>query len=229
MNSKQWDQLYHLLRVVSNSPDEEEHAAAAGIATHLISGEAGGYYRGLLTYLSFYGKRFLLEPVCKAITVRKLEFKRVVEFGAGTGWLADGISEHFKTLHLKIDKRQWTARTMPADLETKEGIDSVLGILRPDDLIVMSDFLHCLDNPTMTMANFPDWNTVVLEYVPYSSAHMRSYKTALERFGAKPFCDRGRIAQIFTFRKRNTYDLDPYILTLVGKLRGKEAKTKEAT
>ncbi len=229
MNSKQWDQLYHLLRVVSNSPDEEEHAAAAGITAHLMGGDGEGYYEGLLAYLSHYGKRFLLEPVCKAITVRKLEFNRVVEFGAGTGWLSEGVGKHFMVPYLQIDKRGWTPNTMVADLETEEGIKSVLEVLKPGDLIVMSDFLHCLGNPDMTMANFPDWNTVVLEYVPFSAAHMRSYKTQLERLGATPFHDRGRIAQIFTFRKRNTYDLDPYILTIVGKQYGKEAKTKEAT
>ena len=228
MDRKEWDQFYHLLRTVSNSSDEEEVMAAAGIAAHLIGEEDGGYYMGLLTCLSYYGKRFLLEPVCEAAAVRKLKFDRVVEFGAGEGWLSEGMGKHFMVPHLQIDKRGWTADTMVANLETKEGIESVLKVLKPGDLIVMSDFLHCLDNPAMTMANFPGWNTVVLEYVPFSSAYMRSYKTQLERHGAKPFHERGQIAQIFTFRGRYTYNLDPYILTIIGKMSGKEAKAKEA-
>ncbi len=228
MDRKEWDQFYHLLRVVSNSPDEEEIMAAAGIAAHLIGEEDGGYYMGLLTCLSYYGKRFLLEPVCKVVTDRKLEFDRIVEFGAGEGWLSEGMGKHFMVPHLRIDKRGWTADTMVANLETKEGIKSVLEVLKPGDLIVMSDFLHCLDNPAMTMIEFPDWNTVVLEYVPFSVAYMKSYKAQLEKYGAKPFHERGQLAEIFTFRKRNTYSLDPYVLTIVGKLHGKEATAKEA-
>ena len=229
MNAKQWDQLYHLLRTVSNSLDEEEAMAAAGLSAHIIGGDGKGFYEGLLTYLSYYGKTFLLEPTCKAVAQRKLKFSRIVEFGAGLGWLGQGMSQYFKVPYLPIDKRKWTPLTINADLEDEKDIKSVLGVLEPDDLIVMSDFLHCLGNPAVTMANFPGWNTVVLEYIPYTLTHLMSYKTQLERHGAKPFHGRGVMAEIFMFRGRTTYNLDPYILTLVGKLHGKKAKTKEAT
>ncbi len=225
MNKADWDQLYHLLRTVSNDDIKEERQALAGLTGHILI--PGGYYEGLLAYLRFYGMEFLLPSVCSTVIEQKLKFGRVVEFGAGLGWLAVGMSERFGVPSLLIDKRKWLSFTMVADLETEEGVKTVLDMLKPDDLIVMCDFLHCIKKPGMVMAKFPDWNMAVLEYIPQTHTHLSSYITQLEGCGASPFYTREEIDKIFIFRKRTHHNLDPYILTIVHERNGEETKTKE--
>jgi len=232
MEKQQWDQLYHLLRTASNSSDKEELEAIVGITDHLIEHRNEGCYGGLLDYLTYYGNRFLLDKTCRIVESQALDFSRIVDFGAGFGWLGEGMSKYFKVPFLQIDKRRWSGNTMVADFETPEGIESVLSVLKPDDLIVMSDFLHCLDNPDKIIAKFTAWNLVVLEYVPFSLDYMDSYKTQLERLGAKPFLGWGSIMNVDPFpshRKVCPFNLDPYILKIIWKPYGKEAKTKVTT
>ena len=226
MNKANWDQLYHSLREVFNSRDPLEKAAARGITRHLF-GHVGGNYRGLLDFSTYYGERFLLVAACNAVAGQKLKFGRIVEFGAGMGWLSKGMGRCFEVPNLQIDKRDWTPGTMIADLEAEEGIRAVLEVLRPDDLIVMSDFLHCLDSPGKIMTEFSSWDMLTLEYLPRSQTYSSSYVAQLRKFGATPFRSKVQLDEIFLFRRRYFYDLDPYILTVVRKLDGKEAKTKD--
>ena len=93
MKKEDLDQLYHLLRVVSNDAanhkDVELSSVVFGMCKHLL---CGGDYLSLIQYCAYYGENFLLEPTFKAIVATKWVPLRIVEFGAGLGWLGRGLS-----------------------------------------------------------------------------------------------------------------------------------------
>lgn len=233
MDKEQVDELYHLLRVASSISEEgaaivldgkpidpktgltpqEEVGVLYGLCRHLL---AGGDYAALVRFSQYYGERFLLGPTHSAIGKMGWTFTRVVEFGAGLGWLGRGLAAKFGPLPtLFIDKRSWVLIDVVADLETEEGRSRVLSLLMDGDLIVMSDLLHCLDNPREVMGDFARWPMAILEYSPTRQDYGHSYSAQISRYGAKPIGPE-IFYDFFPNRHIDARDLDPYVLLLVG-------------
>lgn len=224
MNKEQIDELYHLLRVTSNIVQgkpvnlktgltpAEEVSVLYGLCRHLL---AGGDYNALIKFSAYYGERFLLEPTYRAIQRQNWSPTRVVDFGSGLGWLGRGLAANLGLLPtLFVDKRPWTLVDVVADLETEEGRTRVFSMMKDGDLIVMSDFLHCLDNPKEVMEPFSRWPVAALEYCPTRVDYRDSYSTQVSRYGAKPVSSEA-LQDIFPSRRIDAEDLDPYILLLV--------------
>lgn len=226
MNKQDLDQFYHLLRVASNdaakegvnlkSPftNAEVGTIMYGMARHLF---AGGDYLSLIKFSCYYGENFLTTPTIEAIRGTGWPFTRIVEFGAGMSWLGRGIAASFGLLPtVFVDKRPWTLTDIVADLETEAGRRAVLDQMAAGDLIVMSDFLHCTDDPKEIVQAFAGWRMAVLEYCPENPELRNSYNDQITRYGAKPV-EPEQYAGLFAPRLLNVVDLDPYILLLVGK------------
>ncbi len=222
MNKEQVDELYHLLRVVSNMKDtgaagmewfvQEEIDTIYGITRHLL---AGGDYLALVKFCAYYGRRFLLQRVCDKLTETGWNPSRIVDLGAGLGWLGRGVATHFETVPcLLVDKRPWALIDIVANLETEEGLNKVLSVMKDGDLIVASDLLHCLDDPKGIMSQFSKWPMAILEYCPTDIEYATSYSTQLKRYGATSI-EPDDFAGVFPGRKVDMADLDPYILLLV--------------
>lgn len=218
MDKQQVDELYHLLRVVSNTADIsgplplEEVNIVRGLTKHLL---AGGDYLALVQFSAYYGKTFLLEPTCEAIVKAGWKPHRIVEFGAGLGWLGRGVSGSLGlTPCLFVDKRNWTLIDIIADLETDQGLEEILTVMKDGDLIVAADFLHCLDDPEGVMSQFSKWPMAILEYCPVGKEYAESYSTQIKRYGATPI-DPRIFVSMFPGRKVDIVDIDPYILLLV--------------
>lgn len=218
MKKEQLDELYHLLRVISNeaaeADDRDQNDAIVWLTRHLLE---GGYYLGLIKYAAFYGERFLLQPTYEAIRERGWEFDRIVEFGAGLGWLCRGLASRFRIADvLTVDKRPWGAISISADLETQDGIKEVWAELREGDLIVTSDFLHCVNNPANILKEFSSWPMAILEYMPTNEDYTSSYTTQLGRYGGNPI-QSGELGSMLhrVGRKTDIQDLDPYVLILI--------------
>lgn len=218
MEKEQIDQLYHLMRVASCS-SHEELLALSQLSRHLLS---GGDYLSLIQYSAFYGEKYLLEPVFKALVDHHVDFDRVVEFGAGLGWLSRGLASLYARAGLNtigtltIDKRAWGGIGIVADLETAEGIEEVRSSLGITDLILMCDFLHCVEDPTAFIDEFPDWPMAVLEYMPGDPEYIVSFHEQLERFGASSFIPED-LPSTFIGRDVDIVDLDMYVLVLASR------------
>lgn len=220
MNQQQLDELYHLLRLASNELGIVGRVVL-GLAHHLSDVE--GDYSRLLAFSSYYGNKYLVSPVCKIIkdSYGGLEFNRVVELGAGNGWLAEGIcrvvwGEPTISNCLLVDKRQWrTSKTMLLDLETSDGVSDLLEELRPTDLVVSCDFLHCIDNPASLIGDLETYNMVMLEYIPVNIHHRKSYREQLTRYGAKPFETRADFMALFDPWQTELCTLEPYAVAMV--------------
>ncbi len=222
MNKEQVDELYHLLRVVSNMKGtgaagmgwfvQEEIDTIFGITRHLL---AGGDYLALVKFSAYYGRRFLLQRVCDKLTETGWNPSRIVELGAGLGWFGRGVAAHFETVPcLFVDKRPWTLVNVVASLETEEGLNKVLSVMKDGDLIVAADLLHCLDDPKDIVLHFSKWPMAILEYCPTDIEYAASYSTQIRRYGATPI-EPDDFAGVFPGRRVDIVDLDPYILLLV--------------
>ncbi len=227
MNKEQVDELYHLLRVVSNQAIDPVSAETgltgheivdviAGMTRHLL---AGGDYPALIKFCMYYGRRFLLTPTGDAIDGTSWQFHRVVELGAGTGWLGRGIAARFDYIPcLFVDKRQWALIDLIADLETEVGRQSVLATLKDNDLLVMSDFLHCVEDPKEILTYFSKWNIAILEYMPTNESWASSYEKQLARYGGNPIQPSAMTNMLSSLgRKVDVIDIDPYTLILIDK------------
>jgi len=225
MEKQEIDQLYHLLRQASNISEDhkintktcltpqEQVDVFYGLCRHLL---AGGDYSALVKFSQFYGSSYLVEPTFNAIKTVGWQPKRIVEFGAGLGWLARGLSARFGMMpYLLVDKRPWPLIDLVADLETKEGRDLILNALREDDLIVACDLIHCLDDPNEIMDDFSSWPTIILEYYPVNEEFKESYSLQIHRYGAYPLTSIRQLEDVFPNRTSCTTDIDPYILMLV--------------
>lgn len=224
MNKQQVDEYYHLLRVISNGGMlTEEYAKTGrtqsevnrifhGLSRHLL---AGGDYDALIQFSAYYGSRFLLKPACEAIAKTGWKPRRIVELGAGFGWFGRGVSTSFEVIPcLFVDKRQWVLIDIVADLETDQGLEKILSVMKDGDLIVVADLLHCLDNPGEIMALFSKWPMAILEYCPTNKEYSESYSTQIKRYGANPI-EPERFEDMFPDRKIDIVDIDPYLLLLV--------------
>ena len=222
MDKKQVDELYHLLRVASNMKGteaagmrwsvQEEIDTIYGITRHLL---AGGDYLALIKFSAYYGRRFLLTRVCDELIRAGWKPSRVVELGAGLGWLGRGVSTRFGLIPcLYVDKRPWALIDLLADLETEQGVEDVLATMKDGDLVVMSELLHCLDDPKGTMSHFSKWPMAILEYAPVNEEYANSYRIQVGRYGADPIAAKS-FEDMFPGRKVDIVDLDPHILILV--------------
>ncbi len=211
MNRPEADKMYHELRLLSLEDDVIQKEAVLGITSHLTA--PGGDYPGLLRYLSWYGENFLLEDVMILLKNRGVQFDRVVDFGAGLGWLGRGIANKQGGMPtLFIDKRQWSLIDIAADLESIEGRKRVLDALKPNDLIVMSELLHCLDDPKKVLEPFKQWPMLIIEYWAWSAALMESYTKQIAKLGCKPV---GEFNGIFPHRAMNFRTVGPYRILFV--------------
>lgn len=212
MKKEQVDELYHLLRVASNDPDWS--TVVRGLANHLL---AGGDYLGLIQYSRLYGESFLLDEFADAVKNAGWKPSRIVEFGAGLGWLGRGVAARFGYLPcLFIDKRPWPMIDIMADLETENGRSWALGEMREGDLVVASDFIHCVNDSKKVLEPFSKWPMAILEYCPTSDEYRASYSVQIHRYGAIPaVLDTAMIEGIFPDRKIDIVEMDPYILLLV--------------
>lgn len=212
LTSNQLDELYHLLRCLSNGEDEEEIDAVLGLVRHLLEGSD---YPGLIRYSKFYGERYLVGGVVQEIKRTDWEFSRIVDIGSGLGWLGSGISARFGLIPVvNVDKRSWPGVTLLADLETKEGVSDLLRTLGGGDLIVMADFLHCIENPEELTVKIKPWNKVILEYFPVNGDHRSSYSRQILRYGALPL-NSIELSELFPNAVREVH-IGPYELLLVG-------------
>jgi len=190
------DILYHNLRLLNLTDDIQQKEAILGLTSHLT--EPRGDYNGLLKYLAWYGEKFLLPDLPAFLDYHKAVFSRVVDFGAGLGWLGRGIAHARGDLPtLFVDKRQWVLTDIIADLETTNGRQRVLEALQPGDIIVMSELLHCLDNPKKVLDPFAEWPMLMIEYSAWQSAYMKSYNEQIAKFGCVPV---GSLGSIFPGR-----------------------------
>jgi len=90
--------------------------------------------------------------------------------------------------------------------------------IKPGDLIVMSDFLHCVEDPAKIIKAFPDCAMAILEYIPTNIAWAESYMDQLKRYGGNPF-SREEFGEIIIETGRNVYmeNIGPYVLALVNR------------
>ena len=211
MNKTDLDEMYHNLRRLCVTSDLVQKEAVLGITTHLTT--AGGEYTGLLRFLSYYGEEYILPPVLEILQRTNLHAERIVEFGAGFGWLGRGISNANDNLPVVfIDKRQYVFTDIVADLESVQGRDRVLEQMKDNDIIVMSEFLHCLDNPKKVLRPFVKWPMVVVEYNPNNSSFKASYDEQIKKFNCIPIPS---FREIFPSSKLTSYLADPYTILII--------------
>jgi len=187
MDRKQIDDLYHQLRQICVDGNVAEKAAVDGLASHLTGPR--GDYRGLLMFLTYYGERFLMPKITEAVKAANLEFDRIVDLGCGFGWLGRTLAIHLgDPPTLFVDKRQWVLVDIVADIESKNGILRVMDELKPKDLIVMGELVHCLRDPVQLLTPIMSkWPCVIIEYSPdEGSAYADSYNKQIAMFGCKP-------------------------------------------
>ena len=211
------DQLYHLMRKVSNEEGpsyiEQPGVFIAGLARHLFG---GGDYLALLQYLDWYGDTFLRVNVNEYIESMDWKFNRVVEFGAGLSWLSLGIASHFGIEYYTIDKRPWGGVKRVLDLETPEGRTAALHGMHDDDIIVMSDFIHCVKDPAEIIDTFSKWKMIILEYAPFDDDMWDSYNTQLKRHGADPMTSSSWLTFVGSIKRKHTViAFDPYEMVVI--------------
>lgn len=218
MRKDQIDELYYLLRETSNEGHRQQSTeitdAMYGLAGHLL---AGRDYLRLVQYSKYYGDKFLLEPTYEAIRRRGWVPERFVDLGAGLGWLGRGLASKFKIASiLSVDKRRWAVIDVLADLETPKGIRELQELLKEGDIIVMSDFLHCVENPHEILTAFSEHPMAVLEYSSTNPDYARNYRDQLERYGGD-YIDPEELTRMLSDLGRTVdiEDLDPYILVLI--------------
>lgn len=223
MEKKQIDELYHLLRVASNDwvkespldkPQSDELISVVyGLSRHLL---AGGYYLALVQYLAWYGRQFLVKPATQLLKDCESEFDRIVELGAGLGWLGRGLAAEFGyPPTMFIDKRDWMLIDLIVDLETTDGREKVISVLKPGDLLVMSELLHCLEDPVTCLEPFSKWPKLIIEYCPTNTEYMKSYATQINRFGGKFIEPEAMAKLIETLGEGKAADADPHVIVYI--------------
>lgn len=211
MDKKVIDELYHNLRELCVTEDIQQKEAVLGITTHLTI--PGGDYNGLLKFLAYYGENYLLPHAIKILESNRVQFTRIVEFGAGLGWLGRGLSNAAKGIPVVfVDKRQYVFTDLVADLETIQGSKGVLEQMRDGDLIVMSELLHCLDDPEKVLRPFTKWPMLVIEYWPWSSRYKLSYDEQIAKFDCAPIKD---FRSVFPGSRITSSPLEPHAFLLV--------------
>lgn len=210
-----WDQFYHFLRMLCTDGDEEDLRIARDLFNHLTTPR--GIYDSLLNYMEYYSTQFLLPTIGYYIKEFpwRTTFTRVVDLGAGKGWLGRGLSEDLGLRYppLLVDRRPWEGATV-LDLEKQEGIQALMKMLvPPQDLIVCSELIHCLDVPSLLLDAIRDYPLVILEYdIAYLDLGA-SYDRQVSEYGARPI-DLVGLAGLLAPREVTNRHLPPYVLLL---------------
>jgi len=180
------DQVYHSLRVANTELPIDAVEALGRIAHHLLSKD--GDYPALLDFLSYYGTKYLSADILSAVACSRIQFERVVELGCGSGWTSNVISTRYGVPRLKTDNRQWSKDIVVIDLENVNGITHFKEMLVPNDLIVLSDVIHCLNLPTRSKLLYEliDYDVLVLEYLPERTTYTKSYSKQIRSKGCVP-------------------------------------------
>jgi len=194
MLKEDYDIYYHILRKASNecagnTRKQEEASRLLGLARHLLG---GGDYLALIQYSAMYGEKFLIKPAIDLITKEGLKPTRVIDIGAGLGWLGRGLT--LKLMQgcisepdlVTVDKRNWSMITERLDIEDKDDRDYLIHTYPPDGstLVTMCEFLHCTDNQKEIVDAFYDYDLLVIEYVGFDEDSFTSYQEQLRRYGA---------------------------------------------
>lgn len=220
------DLLYHLLRKVSNK-GEDWKRPVEGLFSHLMHGP---YYNGLLDFEELYGILYLLPKVLKIaeteLGIKGSVINRVVDLGCGRGWLGRGFGMHFKINTLLVDKRiehispRCNTVVRCKDLETPKGLNWLRKALEPEDLVVMCDFLHCLEDPDELLEALPDGQAlIILEYTsPEHYAWLSSFYAQVKRYDAAAFSIERMIRMLKETRRQvpSWWNLDPYTMLATG-------------
>lgn len=181
MDTEHLELLYHLLRSVSNEENPKQSEAVLGLANHLLE---EGSYEGLLAFLEFHGTNPNLILAVAAL-LSKHKPQRLVDIGAGTGWLSRALTQLMGLEKpLCVDKRPWLGVSLLLDLENPENYLKLESKLSPGDCILACNFLHCIENPREFTVHFSSWPMVVIEYWPTIKSHQVSYLRQLYRYGA---------------------------------------------
>lgn len=220
MDKIQIDELYHNLRELYVTNDVLQKEAIEGLITHLS--KPSGNYDGLLRYLNYYGEKYTLPSVLifmqrLAFPHKTNQYTRVVELGAGTGWLGRGLAKAFNVPVLLVDKRQFYCIDIVADIEAVNGRKRVLDALLPGDLIVASELLHCLDNPEKVMESFTKYDILAVEYWPEKNSYRISYNKQISSLGCTPVRS---VRDIFPRSRIESSANDTHIFWMIRPLEG---------
>ena len=193
LDQNDYDNLYHMLRRFSNGSPETRRAAYC-IASHLLRAPD---YEHLLTWSTRYGMMFLQmhvkEVLQKAWPDRS--FPKVIELGAGFGWLGMTVAQHYGVDALLVDNRAHLQGNPLGlysyelvDLENGERREKFTDKIWTGDMIVMCDFLHCVDDPAAVLKSFSGCPMLIMELTfPETDAYRESFKKQIERYGATAF------------------------------------------
>ena len=218
MYKEQLDELYYLLREVFNEGNRQQTTEITdvvyGLAGHLLAGKD---YLRLIQYSRYYGEKHLLQPTYEAILEKGWNPQRFVDLGAGLGWLSRGLASRFRIKDvLTVDKRPWMAIDVLADLELGSGLKKVGDQLKDGDVIVASDFLHCIEDPENILRAYPAYPMAILEYMPANKLWATNYREQIKRYGGNPIEPEALTGMLTsTPRKTDVEDLDPYLLILI--------------
>lgn len=186
MKEQELDQLYHLLRVCSNSPDEQERACMWGLCKHLFGGSD---YLALVQYAAMYGEKHVLPRAVELLKTLEYIPSRIIDLGAGLGWLGRGLANEFGIKHVSVDKRGWVLIDHVIDIEHPSGLEKFKELLVPGCLVTMCDVLHCLDKRTIMQLGdaLSHHDSLVIEYSPRVKSHMESFRLQTCRFGSNGY------------------------------------------
>jgi len=178
------DQVYHSLRVANTELSIDAVEALGQMARHLLSKD--GDYPALLNFLTYYGNRYILDDVVGAI--KGLRFDRIVELGAGTGWLSSGLGKEYGVDTIQTDSRKWPGIEWVVDVETTDGLAILTRNLKSTDLVIMCDVIHCInvEKRLDLMDCLSNNDAVILEYLPERISFMRSYSKQIRAKGCAP-------------------------------------------
>jgi len=137
-----------------------------------------------------------------------------VEIGSGYGWLSRGLSAMLGLGRpLCVDKRPWPNVDIVLDLEY-EDMKPLVEQLRDGDVIVASEFLHCVTNGSEILNELSSWPVLVLEFDTGSKLFGASFVLQVAKFGGDPVST-SNLTEQFGTRKWRVVNIHPYNLFLL--------------
>lgn len=175
-----------------------------------------GDYTGARSYLNELGAKLILPTALSIMDILAppLEFTRVVELGAGFGWMGRGISSYYKLPYLSVDLSDYAPVDIIADIESPQGQRVITDRLLPLDLIVMSEVIHCLKDPISAMKPFWAWPMVVIEFWPAAISYCPIFNNGEKNYhlGHAP---EKTIHDIFPNSKIRTFSIETHALWVI--------------